>query len=953
MVQNRLIILSLFFVLGIVTGMQFPLSHSTLPFAAGAALSVFVCSAMLARNGQRFMPVFLLAGLLAGWANFSWRTDATSSHHIVHFADDREYQEFTEVGGWIVKEPEIRPYKTNVVIRPEYVRVDEAGEKVPISGGLVMLQFRPSMGSSYDDYNYGDYVITRQVSLTRPATANNPGVFDYRTFLRNNDIYGLMTIRREYQLSMDADKAYDNLIVDFALDLKKKLLWNIKKTMPYPESAFLGGVMLGLRQGLSRQVQDEFRAAGVAHVLAVSGLHVTIITALLFGLLSLFKVPRKFIAPPTIAGLIIFAIITGGRPSTLRAVIMNSIALISYCYLASNLRTSLLFGISVAALAILFFMPMILFEASFLYSFMAVLALALLTGPLLKFLNRYLDSVHAIFFFLFLCVSLGTLIMGPALLVTQPPYAVVLFLALSVVSYLFRGFFSPRLRFSRLPYWFTSFTAAQMAIQLGLGPLNAYYFQKYSLAAPLANFIAIPLIGINVQLGIVAGLLGFIPLVGDFLGLLINASNWLGVRLFLGSAAYFARAIPYPDVTPPTLWFMSLYYIALLYIAFRVYIHGTLRPGLMKMRRTFRDQALRKRAWVAGISLLLFFMTGWSGMRQMKVPTLRLTVFDLAVFGMGGGNSQFIEFPDHQTMLVDAGVANVSLRGKNVDWNMGEMLIAQVLRSRRLTSIDWVVLTSPDSECSGGIPAILSGFKVKNFLDSAHFPGPQCRPDLDFNTFLELLGDEYYAKKPDAEQIAEMYANYIEVMTQLFQNSLTARKTVARGTVLIDEMINGKHLQVKVLHPPAERLKTYRTTTNNSLVIKISYGDFSCLLPSLITIDGMKDLLSVGEELQSRVMIAPFHGFKGSFLTQFVKKVKPELVIIQATPSRWKMNEVQNTVDYYENLGCRTLRTDMLGAVIVSSQGDSTFQVTTMLEETADNQVTGDTPDKQDTGHDL
>ncbi|MBN2381302.1 ComEC/Rec2 family competence protein [bacterium] len=930
--QNRLILLSLFFVIGIVIGMQFPLEPSILPVLAGAALAVCVLSLMMARNGQHFMPLFLLAGFAAGWLNFSWKIDDSAPDHLTHFTDDIEFEDYTELGGWIVKEPEIRPYKTNIVVKPDYIRIDEQGEKRAIGGGLVMLQLRPSMGSAYSDFNYGDYIITKHASLTRPDTANNPGIFDYRIFLRNNGIYGLMNIRKAFQLSRDTDKTYHNPVVDFALELKQTFLRTIKKTMPYPESAFLGGIMLGLRQGLSREVQDDFRAAGVAHVLAVSGLHVTIITALLFGLLTLFKVPRTLIAWPTIAGLIIFAIITGARPSTLRAVIMNGIALISFCHFASNLRTSLLFGIAMAALSILFVKPMILFEASFLYSFMAVLALALLTGPILSFFNKYLNSAHAIFLFLFSCVLLGTVMIDPFRTIDNPPFALVLFFILFVISYIFRGFFPASFRFSRLPYWFTSFTAAQMAIQLGLGPLNALYFQKYSLAAPLANFIAIPLIGVNVQLGMFAGLLGFVPVIGEYLSLVINASNWLAVRLFLGSATFFARSIPYPDMTPPPVWLILIYYSFLGYIAYQKRVHTRLKPFLVFIRHTLNSAALRRRFQVALVSFLLFVGSGLIGFYTGGVQPLEITVFDLTVFGMGGGTAQLVELPDRRTLMVDAGLAQVSMRGKNLDWNMGEMIISRVLRNKRIRVLDWLVLTCPDAECSGGMLPLLSGFTVRYMVEAAHFPVDILRPDLGLTTFLDLLDDDYYKQKSDADFVSQTYAHYINLVTAVSQSRETQRMAVSSGTRLVNTEVNDQKLVVEVLHPPSKRLKLYRTTTNNSLVLKINYGEFSCLLPSLLTIDGEKCLLELGDRLQARVLIAPCHGFKGSCYAQFVQAVDPELVIIQTTPSRWKQKEVEQSVHFYRKFGYKTLRTDQVGAVILTSNG-SGYQVRSMIND--------------------
>ncbi|MFC1850375.1 ComEC/Rec2 family competence protein [candidate division CSSED10-310 bacterium] len=930
--QQKIISFSLFFIGGIIIGMHFPLPHNALAYCGGTALALIVLSLMLSANNQVFLPLFIISGLLAGWTNFSWRIDTTSPYHLIHYIDDVEFVDKTEVAGWIVKEPEIREFKTNVTLKPDYIRLDEKGKKIKISGGLVLMQLRPSMKWTYSKYQYGDYVVTRFVSLTGPAAANNPGVFDYQRFLRNNNIYGLMNIRKDYQLRLLTDQKYNNPVVDFALTLKKQLLWTIKKTMPHPESAFLGGILLGLRQGLSRTVQDEFRASGVAHVLAVSGLHVTIITALLFGLLTLFKVPRRFLAPPIIAGLIIFAIITGGRPSTLRAVIMNGIALISFCYLVSNLRTSLLFGISTAAMIILFFTPMILFEASFLYSFTAVLSLALLTGPLLRFFNKYLTSVHTMILFLLGCVLFGTMLVDTSLIFHDPPFALVLLFILFLVTYTFRKFFPRSFRFSRLPYWFISFTAAQGAIQLGLGPLNAFYFQKYSLAAPIANFLAIPLIGVNVQLGLIAGIFGFVPFIGDYLALVINASNWLAVKLFLGSASFFAHAIPYPDLTPPPMAFMLFYYGLLIFIAYQIPILDHIRIKKIEWKPYLSNNEVRKRLILASSFIILFLVSGLAGFYASQSKQLVVTAFDMSVFGMGGGSSQLVELPDERVILVDGGLSVVKKRGRAIDWNMGSMVLGRVLRGKRIRTLDWVVLTSPDAESSGGLAYIFESFYVKEFIDTLDFGPQDFSTDLDLDTFLNVLADDYFHKKFDSEIVQDCYTEYVSLIEAVTRKNIK-RTVVQRGHKLYESQSNGSPLTVEVLHPPAERLKVFRTVTNNSLVLKITYGNFSCLIPAQITIDGEKSLLALGDALKADVMIAPFHGYKGSVLSAFVKAVDPELVVIQTLPSRYKKQEVESNERLYQKFGCRTLRTDLSGAIVIKSNGRDDFRVETMFKK--------------------
>ena len=120
-------------------------------------------------------------------------------------------------------------------------------------------------------------------------------------------------------------------------------------------------------------------------------------------------------------------------------------------------------------------------------------------------------------------------------------------------------------QFFNLPRWFTMFTCAQLAIQIGMMyPLSAVYFKKFPAAGVLANYIAIPLIGLIVQFGLIAGLLDTffsaigLTGIGTFLALLINAFNWLLCKGFLGMASFFSEHIPYPHVSTPSSYQMIL-----------------------------------------------------------------------------------------------------------------------------------------------------------------------------------------------------------------------------------------------------------------------------------------------------------------------------------------------------------------------------------------------------------
>jgi len=119
------------------------------------------------------------------------------------------------------------------------------------------------------------------------------------------------------------------------------------------------------------------------------------------------------------------------------------------------------------------------------------------------------------------------------------------------------------------------FFYAQFAIQIGMMiPLSAAYFHRFPAAGVYANFIAIPLIGLIVMAGFLAGLIAALfsalnlPAVGALIALYLNAGNyWLCVG-FTGVAHFFFKAFTYPFMPTFTSSWLIMYYSGVLLIAF-------------------------------------------------------------------------------------------------------------------------------------------------------------------------------------------------------------------------------------------------------------------------------------------------------------------------------------------------------------------------------------------------
>ena len=155
------------------------------------------------------------------------------------------------------------------------------------------------------------------------------------------------------------------------------------------EAALLLGLALGERSGLSARVQEAFSNTGTTHVLAVSGLHVVLVAFILFLILRIFRVPRRWAALGTCFGLVFYTLLTGSPPSIVRATIMAVAVLMGGMFERQGNGLNML---GLAGLLILFFWPQSLFDVGFQLSFAATAGILAVTRPIQNQLFRITEN---------------------------------------------------------------------------------------------------------------------------------------------------------------------------------------------------------------------------------------------------------------------------------------------------------------------------------------------------------------------------------------------------------------------------------------------------------------------------------------------------------------------------------------------------------------------------------
>ena len=216
-------------------------------------------------------------------------------------------------------------------------------------------------------------------------SADNPGCFDYRLYMRS---LGISSAYKAEGISI-VDKGGEPIWVFRRHLLHCRELFI--DCFDEETGGFLKGVIFGDKSEIDEEVLKEFNMNSSGHILAVSGLHI----GFLYALLKLMSGNKKTwpASLMIISLLIIYGEMTLWNASTIRAVIVMSINLLSV-----NIRRKfdLLSSLAAAALVILMFRPYMLFNTGFQMSFAAMCSIALLGRRLAGICGKVLGAAFAV-----------------------------------------------------------------------------------------------------------------------------------------------------------------------------------------------------------------------------------------------------------------------------------------------------------------------------------------------------------------------------------------------------------------------------------------------------------------------------------------------------------------------------------------------------------------------------
>ncbi len=235
----------------------------------------------------------------------------------------------------------------------------------------------------YPEYKYGDFLEIEAV-LEEPKNFDD---FDYSSYLSRHGIDYLMHYPRIKIASGNLN--FRQNIYKKLLNFKKSLKEIINIGLPEPESGLANAILLGYRRAITIENLEIFSRSGLSHLVAISGAHISILSALLLSFFSRLGFSRLRSLRFILCFLIIYPILTGLSASAIRASIMGSLSTLAlYNGRLNSSPRSLL----ISASLMLAFNPLLLrHDIGFQLSFAAVLGIMTLYPILEKISDHFLD----------------------------------------------------------------------------------------------------------------------------------------------------------------------------------------------------------------------------------------------------------------------------------------------------------------------------------------------------------------------------------------------------------------------------------------------------------------------------------------------------------------------------------------------------------------------------------
>ncbi len=599
-----------------------------------------------------------------------------------------------------------RPFSTEEVteqMQSVDLRVSAAAEPndpllplqiVPLQGGMRLSLYAPEDATMLS-LACGE-VVSVTATIRPPERYRDPGVWDSPSWLLSQGIgvIGSAKAERLTRISQPGSRSLTCMLRAWQSAASERMVrfadthpahplpaWLI---LSHDDAAMIAAMVTGDRSYLGRTLRVGFERTGSFHLLVVSGLHVGLFSALVFGIGKRLRIRRVPLTVLTLLLSFAYALLTGFGQPVQRAFAMVALYLIGRLLYRER---SGLNSLGFAALCLLAFSPRALYDAGLQMTLLTVVAVAGIAIPLMERSS------------------------APFLLATR---------SLRIVG--MDTAFAPRLAQFRVTLRLIGEHLEPLLSRRWRRTLRAQTLLALALRGLLLLF-DLCLVSAVIELTMALPMAAYFHRVTTW-GLPVNVLIIPSLALLLPCALLTMLALL---LTPQLAWLPAAVTAALLHRVTYVVRAFSAWTG--------SDWRLPGPSMTAAIAALLLltlavFIARWKA--KLAVPLSAITLLaaascvllprpverrdhalEITAIDVGQGDAILVVSPDGHTLLIDAGGPTGGGYGHAGNFEIGEDVVSPYLWSRGIRRLDAVALTHAHSDHMGGMPAVLHNFRPR------------------------------------------------------------------------------------------------------------------------------------------------------------------------------------------------------------------------------------------------
>lgn len=266
------------------------------------------------------------------------------------------------------------------IVSSEFAYKGKIGIVIYTSAGKERKNNPGNTDHIYLDYINGDY-ICMSGTVSVPDSATNPGTFDQYIYLRNKGYYLCIS-----NGTIESGNHRPYSIEGFLYGIKNRCTKIIDNSFDSESAGIVKAMLVADKSALDKNIKKLYSENGIAHIMAISGVHVAIIGMTLYGFLRKLRIGRLISGTFSIAIIILYGIMTGMSSSTERAVIMLILSIAAeYFGRKTDAPTSMGFAMIIMVLG----NPYVILDVGFQLSFAAITGVTVVAPQLRKLLRMF------------------------------------------------------------------------------------------------------------------------------------------------------------------------------------------------------------------------------------------------------------------------------------------------------------------------------------------------------------------------------------------------------------------------------------------------------------------------------------------------------------------------------------------------------------------------------------